>query len=174
MAITISGSGITSANIADGTITTDDIASGVTGKVLQVVQAIDSSSSLGNNTSPVSVMTASITPSSTSSKVLCMVSAPVYGWDNNNLTYTWRVYNRLYRGTTSGTSLFTGNTYNSQTDGASHISINYLDSPSTTSSQTYTFALWVADTPEYWAFPSNANTTPPQADATIILMEIAG
>ena len=80
MAITINGSGITSSEIADGTITTDDIASGVTGKVLQIVNyqtgafATGTTTIVMDNTIPQNTegnewMTLSITPTSATSKL---------------------------------------------------------------------------------------------------------
>lgn len=89
MAITISGSGITSANIADGAITNDDInasagivqsklgsiASGdlPTGSVLQVVSVTDTTQRNTSGTTFSELSTAwrlSITPKSTSSKLI--------------------------------------------------------------------------------------------------------
>jgi hypothetical protein len=84
MAITISGSGITSANIADGTIVNADINSSAAidgskltgaGKVLQVVQGTTAVAvSNATNTYVDSGLTATITPSSTSSKILVLVA----------------------------------------------------------------------------------------------------
>ena len=80
MAITISGSGITSANIADGTIAAVDFASGVGGKVLQVVNvnpsrttAITKSGSIGELTTDLRL---AITPLSATSKLYFSIDMP--------------------------------------------------------------------------------------------------
>ena len=82
MAITISGNGITSANISDGTITNADInasaaidgskISGDFGKVLQVVSARDTTQTSINSSGTYTDigLSAAITPSATSSSVL--------------------------------------------------------------------------------------------------------
>ena len=75
MAITINGSGITSSEIADGTITTDDIASGVTGKVLQVVHDTDvTEASSASATLADTGLEATITPSNASNSILIIIN----------------------------------------------------------------------------------------------------
>jgi hypothetical protein len=113
-----------------------------TGSVLQVVTAETSTNTSTTSTSFVTTnLTASITPSSTSSKVFAIVSAQ--GFING--TGTSGIYT-LFRGTVAGTNLgnstwgFT-NLYSSGGTMTGSLSINYLDSPSTTSSQTYTYAM---------------------------------
>lgn len=104
------------------------------GKVLQVVQATTSTQVVSATTTYVdSNLSASITPSATSSKILVLVSQ-VLGKENN--TYGgWR----LVRGSTSilevDTSILdTGSTLKLRGIPASLV---YLDSPSTTSATTY-------------------------------------
>jgi len=113
------------------------------GNVLQVVQAETEATVATTSTSFVTTtLTASITPSSASNKVLVLVSAAGL----NGVALSAGIYT-LFRGTTAGTDLGGASNYgfnlvyanNSVIGGA--ISINYLDSPSTTSSQTYTFAM---------------------------------
>ena len=134
MAITISGSGITSANIADGTIVNADVAdvaaskltgalpaidgSALTnlpggGKVLQVVQGSLNTTEVltTSNTRQTTTATVSITPSATTSKILVMGNGQWYKYNNG----THGNYNRgavqLYKGTTStlvGGEVFVG------------------------------------------------------------------
>lgn len=142
------GSGVT----IDGVLIKDSaIASSYitgAGKVLQVVHNTEDTQYSNGGTTATSVLSTSITPSSTSSKILIIVSAyfscdtDVYGGAS------------LYRGGTvisdSISSLSSGGASSVQftapinhRDGDGQyenetVSINYLDSPSTTSATTYT------------------------------------
>jgi hypothetical protein len=141
----VQDSSITSAKIADGAITNTDInssaaiagskISGGTGKVLQVITAIDSGSWSSSSTSFADTnLSVTITPSSTSNKIL-VLGAVSYSnslaSSNNGL--------RLVRGSTD----LTGHQIYSLTiDGAGSYqravwSWHHLDSPSTTSAITY-------------------------------------
>ena len=142
---TITGLQINSANIVNGSITADDLATGVGGKALQVVQNQHSTQTSINSTSYVDTgLTATITPSSSSNKVLVMAwvyvttshfSSPynVYGWCFN-----------LVRGSTEIKTGDTSQYYQAIADNdisytvfnQPHIAI-FLDSPNTTSATTY-------------------------------------
>jgi len=170
MAITINGSGtitgVSAGGLPDGSVTADDLASTLdisgktvtlpsdvggitTGKVLQVVQSVD--------TTPTSValnagqqwnnnLSVSITPSSTSSKILVSYTVTV-GCNTTN------VYSTLYRGGSalngSSDAGATGdaNSNRQRVSTASDLadtsydmtsqSFTYLDSPATTSAVTY-------------------------------------
>ena len=107
------------------------------GKVLQVVQG-STSTPVSNSTNVYADtgLSASITPSSTSSKILVLVT------HNNNYKSAGNANNvmrlRLFRGATAIDTITTVNwngTANEQT--ISSVTFNYLDSPSTTSSTTY-------------------------------------
>jgi hypothetical protein len=134
----ITDGAIVAADIASGAITAAKLASGVGGKVLQVVQGTtttqteSSSATLADTT-----LTASITPSSASNKVLVIVH------QNGINKPSGDAYNDMNlvikRGATTIStiapfSLFTNSslTLNGQT-----LSTAYLDSPNTTSSTTY-------------------------------------
>jgi len=154
MAITISGSGITSANIADGTIVNADVndvaASKLTGalpaisgasltnlpgggKVLQVVQATSTSSTYPTTSwTAISGASIAITPSSTSSKIL--VTFSIAGVATNASTGNLSL--RIKRGATNIRQMDKYGTVSTVAIPA-NISINYLDSPSTTSATTY-------------------------------------
>ena len=161
-----------------GTIALTNQLSGMTsasmpsGSVLQVV-----SGTFGTNTSTTSTsfvntpVALSITPTSTSSKILIMVSAPMYAANAN--TYAARF--TIFRGTVSGvnlgdSSLGFGNQWSS-TGGTSlsvTASMSFLDSPSTTSSQAYTVGIRSEGN------NSAATIMQSNAKATITLMEIKG
>ena len=190
MALVLNGdgniTGLSAGGLPDGSVTADDIAStldlsGKTvtlpaggtgyGKVLQVVST--SGNNLETSTTSSSFVTtnisASITPSSTSSKILIRVMTQL-----TNTTAGGEAWITLYRnGTTNlaGGSNETFGLYRDAKSGTANYigiqaAIEYLDSPSTTSSTTYTVYLKKDGTgTAFVAF--NGFTT------TITLMEIA-
>jgi hypothetical protein len=147
------------------------------GKVLQVVQATYSTSTtVASTTFTDSGLSASITPSSATSKVLVLYSMAVQSSRDNYNAYGAQ---RLLRGSTAileaasglqnaiGISVETSATETAMSINAM-ISGNYLDSPATTSSTTYKVQLATFNTAnsgnivgQYGAFPSQ-----------MILMEI--
>lgn len=160
MTMTLSGTGgVTYPTAAGGTTQTQASSS----KVLQVVQATFTSSYTLTGSFANSGFSASITPSSTTSKVLVMVTIPDQRGATGVITYA-----TIYRnGTTNlaGTGAFTSFDNNGNVGWAPAV-INYLDSPATTSATSY----------QVWGYCSSAgngylnNTT---GTVTIILMEIA-
>ena len=142
-----------------------------TGSVLQVVSA-----SLGTSTSTTSTsfidtpLALAITPTSTSSKILIKVDAPIH----TSSTGTYGVLFTLFRGTVAGTNLghvTQGMAYSYDGDAntlETGTSLSYLDSPNTTSAQTYTLGMR----------SENATSTGAvmlySCVGTITLMEIAG
>ena len=106
--------------------------SGVGGKVLQVVTATDTSERSTTSTSYVTgsnTLSASITPSSASNKILIFVSTTIGNTSTTSFTYV-----TVYRGASNlGTSAGFINQRAAQSGG----SFSYLDSPSSTSSLTY-------------------------------------
>ena len=172
MAITISGSGITSANIADSAITSSKIADGTIvnadvndvaaskltgalpaisgasltnlpggGKVLQVISDTSTTQYSTSATSWQSTdLSISITPSSTSSRILCMVSTTT--WINTQNTFCFMGIDRDGTNLGGGAWGLTTNhlAYQSgSTDDRNPAHITYLDSPNSTSSLTYSF-----------------------------------
>jgi len=128
------------------------------GKVLQVVQGSINTSNLSTtSTSYVAGnATVSITPSSTSSKILVIATGAWYKPNNGTHSNYNEGYYKLYRGSVSnmlGSEMRIGaSMYDMQsTLGAGigrikgHISLNYLDSPNTTSATTYGIAARIAD-----------------------------
>jgi len=137
-----------------------------TGSILQVVNAtystiVSSSSSTYANTN----LTASITPSSTSSKILVLVNHNGCGKDATNT----QIGIKLFRGATEIALIENpaGYTASTATNYIGSISTCYLDSPSSTSSVTYK---------TQFASLNNAQTVYLQVNSTvstITLMEIA-
>jgi len=141
-----------------------------TGEVLQVVQASYATSTTTTGSSLVDTgLTASITPTSSSSKILVLVS--MQGLYNGNNT-TCGLALAILRGSTN-LNAFCNYTSYTNTGGASGIitsaASNYLDSPATTSSTTYKVQFARAG-------GSGGNSVIVQANSdlsTMILMEIA-
>jgi len=207
MAITINGTGsitgLTAGGLPDGSIVADDLASsldltgktvtlpsGTGGKILQVVSTVksDTFSTTSGAGSAVTItgLTASITPASASNKILVMVHLGEVGC-NGDSTYGFT----LFRDTTAicigdsagnrprmsvgGGQPWTGGTWRSVQN-----SITFLDSPSTTSSTTYSvkmghngnggFTLWLNRNYR----DDNSTDNDIRAASTITVMEVAG
>lgn len=187
MPVTISGSGtitgITTGGLPDGSIAAGDLAStldltgktvtlpsGTGGKILQVVSATYSTGVTRTNDSSRfdSGLTASITPSSTSNKVLVIVTQSLYTLNGENST-TGRFY--LMRGSTDlGTFAQRAYAGNSTAFAfGQHITGHYMDSPESTSSLTYKTQVKVdSSTNSTCAAQGNSETS------FIVLMEVAG
>ena len=111
------------------------------GKVLQVVQATTSTRvDVASTSYTDSGLSASITPTLSTSKILVLVNQWVYSYRNaveNGGQY------RLVRGSTAVWNAPTGVTFGSYSGGSAdteiqtNLNVNYLDSPATTSSITY-------------------------------------
>jgi hypothetical protein len=136
-AIPATNGAVTNAYLLDGSITKAKMAaSGAwapTGTVIQVVTNTTNAQVSTSSTSFVSATLAvSITPSSTSNKVFVIVTSTSQGSTTNSMYYT------IYRGATNlGGTL--GMTAFSNAGGNQYpLAMSYLDSPSTTSSTTYT------------------------------------
>jgi hypothetical protein len=158
MAITISGSGITSANIADGTIVNADVADVAASKLTGALPAIDGSAltnlpgggkvlQVVHNSTTVDVTNNSqtfantglesvITPISTSSKILIIISQNVHKSGSGQIDQMQLNITR------NGTQLVQWTSEVLHDNGAlGHFDIyasqTYLDSPSSTSALTY-------------------------------------
>ena len=139
------------------------------GKVLQVVQAVTATSYTSTSTSYADVtnLTASITPSSASSKIYAMVTM------NTNIARAADISRfklRLVRGgTTVHTTDWNGFFINANTQSISlqdQAAMNYLDNPATTSATTYKIQVIVENAGD--TFKSNSDS----GSSTITLMEI--
>ena len=106
------------------------------GKILQVVSS-SGSSNITTSGSAISELTnVSITPASASNKVLLIASCSLYNAANGN-AYAGAY---LYRGTTSGLIYTAISGYGTNADIYFPFSLTIVDSPNTTSAQTYTFS----------------------------------
>jgi hypothetical protein len=138
--------------------------------VIQVVQATsNTSTSTTSSTYVTTGLSASITPQSTTSKILIIVQGVIQSAPSHNTNIT------IYRGTVSGTDLSgtsggVGFGYVTNAGSATNTNqnpiISYLDSPSTTSSTTYTFAFKTDGGTIYNSINSTVST--------ITLLEISG
>ena len=109
-----------------------------TGSVLQVVQGVLTQSGGGTVTSSTSYVTtgitATITPTSTSSKILITVSSN-YDTEAAGRQPAWTIYRNS---TQLSSAAGFGNGYSAGSRLITSFSINFLDTPSTTSATTYT------------------------------------
>jgi hypothetical protein len=134
-------------------------------RVLQVVQSTLSTQFNTTSTSFTSVgLTATITPTSTSSAVLVMYSGSQANASGQN------VFTTVYRGTTAGTNLGTTNGFGfaySTAGGTTSSGVTgiILDTPATISAQVYTVAMKTSGGTGSW---SENNTR-----SSITLMEIS-
>ena len=165
--VTLGTSGDTFTVPSGVTLTNNGTASGFGGgKVLQVVQGTYATQTSTTSTSPVtSNLSASITPSSTSSKIL--LSATVNSFYTDSHPAGGYLY--LYR---DGSNIISGSeqvawNYNGNGSIVDTIGLNYLDSPSSTSSLTYQI---------YFAKQAGGTTFVHDSGnpSFIILMEIEG
>ena len=166
---------IASGDLADDAVTAAKIADAVPlGKVLQVVQATFSTSvgltgtSFTNITSGGNTLEAAITPASTSNKVF--VEYTIQASMDSNKGYKSQIVRAISGG--ASTNILTQNdqkaTYG---DGDNHrqmSTMQFLDSPNTTSACTYTIQVGMDGGSEV-TFCSTTNTP-----CVITLMEIAG
>jgi hypothetical protein len=144
--ITLTASSITATNlsVSVSTITTLQVTTlgGVTlGKVIQAVGAATTTNfSTTNTTFQTTNLSLPITPSSSSNKILVLISGPLANNTQNNTSYLSISRAGTNIGGAQGfVSMFTVTGGNTQTAAA----IAYLDSPATTSSTTYAATLRV-------------------------------
>jgi hypothetical protein len=169
-----------SRGILDGTITAGDFASGVGGKVLQVVSSVLSSQttiSLNNAEGDIG-LSATITPSSASNKILILYKL---GYSNaSGDTFV----GHLVRGSTK---IFQGDNGTGREGSISFQTANmnnywsfeaggsFLDSPSTTSSTTYKITVACGGNQTmYFNRTARGDAGDPAVSSSITLMEIAG
>jgi len=162
---------VTTAKINNGAITSAKLDSGLAlGKIGQVVQStsntyIDTNSSTFIDTG----LSTSITPTSTSSKILVTVHLNGVGKQNNNT----RAEFKLLRGATDivGINSIVGSTGDTSENYVGTVSTTYLDSPSSTSSTSYKIQFRSTDN-LMRAVLQNYATTVGSSVSTITLMEV--
>jgi len=171
---------VTSAKLADGAVTTAKLP---TGSVLQVVSTEKSDSFTTTSSSFVDVtgMSATITPSSTSSKILVFFNVGLIGND----TIGQFSYLKLVRGSTD---ISIGDTAGSRTRVSAGVggdqayenspaSIHILDSPATASAVTYKIQMktQTSGTAKFNSLSDNNDSAAySRSSASLTLMEIAG
>ena len=148
------------------------------GKILQVVQATKTDTASVTGTSFSSVFTASITPSSSSSTVLVIVALSVGQAASNfvNIRLT-RSSSTLLQGDTAGSRTRVTTQANPGGAGAmAAANITYLDSPASTSAQTYAIEIASHTTGAVYLNRSGTDTDAAgfsRGASTITLMEVA-
>ena len=111
-----------------------------TGKVLQVVQGTSTTATDSSTQSFVATnLTASITPSSSSNKILIIASG-CYDLNGNARQADFAVY-RNTTNISGGSSTSFSRPYSDSSRAISTVSINQLDTPNTTSSTSYTIRI---------------------------------
>lgn len=155
---------IPSTNVANASLSSvTSLPAGVGGKVLQIVQGSNSTQMSTTSSSLVDTgLTASITPSSSSNKVLIIVDAQGQFPANTGFG------NAIIRGSTAIFQTNNYSNYDSQsTQTNTRASYCYLDSPSTTSATTYKLQVHAYNPGTIIQNDGNNKTT-------MTLMEIAG
>ena len=171
MATLISGS--TGVNkITDGTIAAADFASGVRGKVLQVVSASNQRGFSFTSTDWITTQTTlAITPSSTSSKILVKYNSGLGYCDTTNASF--QTFFTIFRGSTNIANNTTYGCAGGYQGGVTFGDFGWstafekLDSPSSTSAVTYTIKCRQHSS-------SHTQVMDYRGESTITLMEIAG
>ena len=162
----IAGTTVLTLPAVTGNVLTDT--SPKAGNVIQVVNVTYATYGSTTSTSYADTgLTASITPSSSSSKVLVIVSLSGVGKSGSNTSAKYQ----LVRGSTAILGIDNGVGFTNTTGfGISSATANYLDSPSTTSSTTYKvqYGIDVSGGTVYINYNQNNIST-----STITLMEIA-
>ena len=145
---------------------------GVGGKVLQVVQAVSSTSTDTTSSSyqDVAGLSLQITPSSTSSKILVLCDLRIRAQSSDNINAGLQIV----RDTTSiyEDAQFFNIGVNANVGVATHSAFSYLDSPSTTSATTYKLQLKRTNV-SGTGYGVSINLSSGNK-STITLMEIAG
>jgi|TARA_R110000824_G_scaffold222787_1_gene410574 hypothetical protein len=148
------------------------------GKVLQVVSFSINTAESNTGTSFVNTaLEATITPASTSNKVLVIIT-PTIGCDTYGFSNMVRGSTNLNQGIAGGSRIqCTMGVYIPTTASTGICTMTYLDSPSTTSATTYRLALRPYNSGTIYLNRSHGDTDAnhtPRASSTITLMEIAG
>jgi len=112
---------------------------GIGGKIVQyVTSGALTASKVTSGSTELELTSQTITPASSSNKILILANANTFIYGSSNAYSGYRIY----RGSLSGTEIykqFGGLSANSYP--YSPIAFNFIDSPNTTSSQQYTFAM---------------------------------
>jgi len=172
---------ITSGKIINNAVTASKIVAGAAGKVLQVLSATktDTQSFSGsNNFHAITGLSLAITPSATSSKIL--ITSVVHAHMNDYVGGI-SLYKNSSQVVNHSESIGSRKNVNSSTRSGdsnvlTNISLNYLDSPSSTSALTYQIYLYTRSGTYYVNRSGNDGDNDDHARtiSTITAMEIAG
>ena len=128
------GANVTATNRVTANVVSATTYLGVTGRIIQAVQVKNGTQSSTTGGSPAATgFYASITPTSVSSTILVLMYAPLWqtnGYGGNAMLYLYRNGSAFIGGSLVVLSAPNQNMYGS-------VSFNYLDSPASTSTQTY-------------------------------------
>jgi len=169
--LTLGGSSSTITIPSGATITNSGTATGFGGgKIGQVIQTVSTASSSISTTSFADVITAAITPSATSSKIL--IDFRLGGYNPGD---AMDIFFRVLRDSTTlttgsageGTAAMSAGTPNSQR-GDGGFSINFLDSPSSTSEITFKLQSKVSGN----SYTFNSKSGSYSTISTLTLMEV--
>ena len=155
-----------------------------TGSVLQVVQATktDTFSTTSTSFTDITGMTVNITPSSTSNKVLVLVHCPITMGDAGGGFTLLRGSTEIFRGDAASsrqrftaTGMYGSSSANNIYNGGTGTAI-FLDSPSSTSQQTYKLQAKIRATTLYVGLTiyDTDNDNASRHTSSITVMEIAG
>ena len=164
-------------NFIEGTVPST-VAPGA-GKVLQVVEAqTTTQTSIASTSYADTTLTASITPSATSSKILVIVSQANYVYRNTNVRVVASI--QLLRASSSifesvaASGVQAGTASNGYLEAWNQTPLQYLDSPSSTSSVTYKTQMKVETTANGATVRCQAAEPQGSGRSNITLIEIAG
>ena len=143
----------------------------ILGRVLQVVTSTRGDMTTSTSSSWATTgLEATITPTSSSSKVLIQCSGPMTGFAGGAADHNSGAL-KVYRGGSGGTSVESENRGLSMQYGSAHnysdVHILYIDSPSTTSATTYTVMMKRTGGSSTYSFIRDGQQT-----ASLVLMEI--
>jgi len=166
---TLATDSVTAAKLKDDAIAVGDLPAG---SVLQVVSTTKTTAFSTTSTSFATVtgLTASITPSSTSSKILVLVTLAYQGGESGTDTVWWTIK----RGTTEIGNGSVGQGYPTLANASYTVNetANVLDSPSTTSATTYSVNVKTQN--GYTTYVNRAKSRADTGSSSITVMEIAG
>ena len=178
-------------NGTTGQITGSSLSGISTGKILQVVQATKSdsqtftSSSSGNDRYDITGLSVSITPASTSNKILVAYNVNVGGPNGGYRAFIqlMRGSTDIYRGADSNSRTRCSNFIYTRNDSVGHIpsyigSGTFLDSPSTTSATTYKIQIQTHNSGGNVYYVNTASSNPSSSSgqnppSQITVMEVA-
>jgi|9_EtaG_2_1085328.scaffolds.fasta_scaffold28495_3 hypothetical protein len=141
------------------------------GKILQVVNAVNTTQSTHNSATAADLLTADITPSSTSSKIYVHAIIPFTNTQNGDASFfVDRDSTRLPSAGITAALINTGDATNN--NGMMSMCAAYVDSPSSTSQLTYKLKVVTSGTTMY--INRRGLNTGFTGATTLTLMEIAG